>query len=158
MTSPGAVSSTGGGCSGVCTHDEDREGTVTAGGRSCGSVSRRRRTLDVAAMGLPVGQEAEARRLLEQVKVRARGLPRLRPSELTVAGYFERWIEERRAEGIRSVDNEATRLSSTCSRCSARGSPRSSRATCGSSGQPKYWGRGRAGTAARGPSATCRTR
>ena len=64
-----------------------------------------------SATGLPVGQEAEARRLLEQVKVRARGLPRLRPSEQTVGGYFERWIEGRRAEGIRSVDDEATRLS-----------------------------------------------
>jgi len=64
-----------------------------------------------SATGLPVGQEAEARRLLEQVTVRARSLPRLRPSELTVGGYFERWIEGRRAEGIRSVDDEATRLS-----------------------------------------------
>jgi integrase len=64
-----------------------------------------------SATGLPVGKEAEARRVLELVKIRARSLPRLRPSELTVGGYFERWIESRRAEGIRSVDDEATRIS-----------------------------------------------
>src|SRR5579883_94410 len=63
--------------------------------------------------GLEVGDEKEARKVLEKIEARVRAGAELGEAEqgpVTVRRYMARWTDERRSQGIACADDDATRI------------------------------------------------